>query len=216
MIRIGGLDSGKRRDQSCLVSVLAPTPQHEAFVEGVKFWPRGTEYQNIEDDVARFDIDHPFSRIMVEVNNVGEHVYEALLRRHGVAVRPVTTVAKLSGDRVKKSTASYLRRTMPKNEMVLYFLKLKKQHRVKFPAEPNQDMQQLIKQISAFSEKTTDAGNVRYGAPGSGHDDGVMALLMALFEARRLLEIPQTEHVGGPAFTGGRTIMETVTADDFR
>ena len=169
------------------------------FVEGCKFWPRRTDYEKIEHDVARLHLDFKWTRIICEVNNIGEHVYETMLRKYALPVRPVTTVHKLSGDRVKKSAKERLRRSMPKNEMVLFFLKLKKLHRIKFPSGPNADMKQLMHQIAAFAEKKTESGNVTYAAPGSEHDDGVLALLMALFEARNLLE-NASPAVVGPAY----------------
>ena len=217
MIKTAGLDSGKQKDQSCLVSLQVHS--REVFVEGCKFWPRGTDYQNIEDDVARLHLTHQWRRIMVEVNNVGEHVYEQLLRKYGLPVRPVTTVAKLSGDRIKKSTSQRLRRSMPKNEMVTFYLKLKKLHRVKFPAEPDRNMRQLEKQLTAFTEKKTEAGNITYAAPGSEHDDGVMALLMALFEAKPMLEESLGVHVGGgiprAAAAPQIAIAETIRGSDW-
>ena len=151
---------------------------------------------------------------MCEVNNVGEHVYEVLLRNFGLPVRPVITVGKLSGDRIKKTPAQRLRRSMPKNEMVLFFLKLKKQHRILFPPDPSKDMTQLISQIAAFSEKKTESGNIQYSAPGSEHDDGVMALLMALFEARAMLE-DSAPAVIGPAFLESKNIMEMAAGGGF-
>ena len=213
MIRIAGLDSGKQKDQSCLVSIQVNPILKEVFVEACKFWPRRTEYEKIEADIARIHITRQWRSIMVEVNNVGEHVYETLLRRYGLPVRPVTTIAKLSGDRVKKTTAQRLRRSMPKNEMVLLFLKLKKLHKVKFPKTPSKDMQQLITQLTAFSETKTKAGHVSYGGAGSSHDDGVMSLLMALFEAKPLLEQDNQVHVGGPVShtrASGQVLLEQI------
>ena len=78
-------------------------------------------------------------------------------------------------------------------------------------------MKQLIKQLVAFSEKKTKAGNITYAAPRQEHDDGVMALLMALFEGKPLLEQGVTTHVGG-GIRGNqqqRLIINEVTKDDF-
>ena len=118
-----------------------------------------------------------------------------MLRKWSLPVRPVTTVAKLSGDRMNKPKAQRLRRSMPKNEMVTYYIKLKMRHGILWPADPDDNMKQLIKQMSAFSEYRTESGNIRYAAPGASHDDGVLALLMALFEARPLLETGKPSHV---------------------
>ena len=214
LIRIAGLDSGKQRDQTCLTSVQVHQDKKEFFVEGCKFWPLKTSYEVIETEIAKMHIKSQWSRIIVEVNAVGEHVYESMLRRYGLPVRPVTTVHKLSGDRVKKNPAQRLRRSMPKNEMVLFFLKMKKLHKIKFPINPDDNMKKLIKQLSVFSEKKTESGNITYSSPGLEHDDGVMSLLLALFEAKHLIEDDAT-HIIGTIPKRRSTIMEGISINDF-
>ena len=205
---------GNRRDQSCLTSIQIHQDKKEFFVEGCKFWPLKTAYETIEYDVAKMHIKYQWRRIIVEVNAVGEHVYESMLRNYGLPVRPVTTVHRLSGDRVKKNPAQRLRRSMPKNEMVLFFLKMKRLHKIKFPANPDENMKKLIKQLSIFSEKKTESGNITYSSPGLEHDDGVMSLLLAIFEAKNLIE-DDTSHVIGTIPRRQETIMESISIHDF-
>ena len=180
-----------------MVSVVINQEKNEIFVEGCKFWPRKTSYEKIETDMARLHQVHNWQKIMIEVNGIGEHVYETMRSRHGLPVFPVTTVHKLAGDRILKNKAQRLKRSMPKNEMVMNFLKLKKLHMVKFPKDLDSNMMQLSKQLTAFSEKTTDSGNTTYAAPGNEHDDGVMALLLCLFAALQYIKITTPAHVGG-------------------
>ena len=213
MIRIAGLDSGKKIDQSCLTSVQVHQDKKEIFVEACKFWPLKTDYEKIEEDIMILHSRFNFSTVIIEVNAVGEHVYESL-KNYGLPCKPVTTVHKLSGDRVKKNPSQRLRRSMPKNEMVLFFLKLKMQHKIKFPADPDENMKKLIKQISIFSSKTSESGNTIYASPGDSSDDGTMSLLLAIFEARHLIE-DGGGHIVGTIPKRHQTIMEGITVNDF-
>ena len=171
---------------------------NEIFVEYAKRWLR-EEYLKIEGDIAKMHKRAKWDILAVEQNNTGEHVIEVLKHKYDLPVHPVLTYGKLSDPK-----QHHKQKTMSKPEMVMWYLKAKQNHMVKFPANTqNKDMQELIRQISIFAEHRTDSGTINYHAPGEEHDDLVMALLIACFVARKWIRI--TDNTGG-------TIMGTIDA----
>lgn len=78
---------------------------------------------------------------------------------------------------------------MDKNENVKWFLNMNAEHRIIFPVDKNcsPDMLELKRQIAIFAEHKTEAGSVSYYAPGSEHDDGVMALMINIQKVKQYL-----------------------------
>ena len=79
---------------------------------------------------------------------------------------------------------------MDKNENVKWFLNMKAEHRIIFTTDENcsADMLELKRQIAIFAEHKTEAGSVSCYAPGSEHDDGVMALMINIQKVKQYLK----------------------------
>ena len=120
-----------------------------------------------------------------------------LKKKYNLPVKPILTYGKLSNP-----DDHHNQKTMSKPEMVMWYLKAKQNHQVKFPPLDAQtpDMKELERQVAIFAEHKTEAGNVAYYAPGEEHDDLVMALLTACFAARKWIRLEgdiDTVFVGG-------------------
>jgi hypothetical protein len=180
-MRIAGIDSGKQRDSFAFVGI--EVKNNCIYVLGVKTW-LGRKYIDVENLIAGIHNKQPFNYYCVEINNTGEHVFEALKYQHRIPnVIPTFTSANVK-DQSKINTG----RVMPKNQMVWFMARLFQQNRIKFPKKTNKDIEELKRQISIFSEIITESGNVSYRAEGQEHDDTVMALMLACFLARNFIK----------------------------
>lgn len=199
-MRTGSLDSGKKRDSSCLVGTeVRPDTDGrlKLFVIAAKFWTR-TLYLKMEDDVADIHRRKPFDMVIVEVNHVGEHVYEVLKYKKGMPVLPVTTSKDLKD--IQKIQGY---ETMDKNAMVNLVLQWKLDGLIVFPPIERRtpEIRELVRQYTIFTEHTTESGAVSYRAEGQEHDDGVMSLLINAWYNRR-----HVGHMRGPNSVGPRDI----------
>lgn len=102
----------------------------------------------------------PRAVIMAESNSMGGPIIEAIQRR-GLPVTAFDTTA-LS----KRAIIEALSLAFERNEITI-------------PGEP-----WLIDELLAYEQERLPGGTLRYGAPTGGHDDGVMALAIALHAAK--------------------------------
>jgi len=180
-MRIAGIDSGKKKDSFAFVGI--EIRQNNIYVVGVKTWIR-RNYLEVENLISNIHNTKPFDYYSVEINNTGEHVYEELKYRHRIPnIIPVFTTREVK-DQSKINTG----RVMPKNQMVLWLIRMFQNNRIKFPKKTNKDIEELKRQISIFSEVITEAGQVSYRAEGNEHDDTVMALMLACFIGRNFIK----------------------------
>ena len=178
--RVAGLDPGKQMDSFALVGIEI-RDQKDIYIIGAAQW-KHQDYLKVEDEAEQIHkslAKRPFNDVVIETNNTGWHVVE-ILRKKGMPIRPVTTVAKLT-DKKKIREGN----NMPKNEMVTWFKKMILADRVFFPDKDSPGTKALKAQLPKFSRKLTEAGNISYSAQGKEHDDLVMALLLACYYARR-------------------------------
>lgn len=170
MVKVVGLDPGKQRDSFGIVAC----EKLEGKIR-VKNAQRilGMNYLDVEDYLESLHKAHKFNFFILEVNNTGTHVYE-VLRKKGLPVIPVTTVAEIK-DPSKKNDL----KRMEKNEMVRNMIHWFQDGKIVFPTNCNAELNELKRQLSIFSEVKTETGKVSYRAEGQEHDDLVMALMLA-------------------------------------
>jgi hypothetical protein len=186
-LRIAGLDPGKRKDSFAMV--VTEVADNEVKIKGVKLWNH-RKYIEVEKEIALIQETRPMDFWVLEINNTGEHVFEALVyQRRMTNIIPVFTSRELK-DQVKIAAG----KVMSKNEIVRFCLKLSQNSRegkkpcITFPKDPSRPMQELERQWALFAEKTTEAGNTTYSAEGDEHDDATMALILAVWLGRHYLE----------------------------
>jgi len=149
----------------------------------------GKAYKQVCAEFAEISTKHKFTFNLIEANNTGQFVIEELEQVHHIPVIGVTTTKDIKDEKKKHKV-----QTMDKNENVKWVLNMKAEHRIIFPTDDNcsADMLELKRQIAIFAERKTEAGSVAYYAPGSEHDDGVMALLINCQKAKEYLKVGET------------------------
>lgn len=197
MIRIAGGDPGKNRDYFAFVIIEVTD---KITVKGARQWKKQA-YTDIEQKIAKYHTQYDFDHIVIELNNTGEHVVEVLVRQYGLPIVPVTTSKDLKD--IKKIAGI---KTMDKNEMVGWLSKMFQDNKIVLPIKGSKDMQELKRQINIFAEKRTEAGSISYYAPGSEHDDLVMALMLACFIGRRYMT---TENRSKISITSRKIVPES-------
>lgn len=192
-LRIAGLDPGKRKDSFAMV--VTEVIDNQVIVKGVKLWNH-RKYIEVESEIALIQETNPMDFWVLEINNTGEHVFEALVYQKGMTnIIPVFTSRELK-DQIKIAAG----KVMSKNEIVRFCLKLTQNARegkkpcIVFPKHPSKAMLELERQWALFAEKITEAGNTTYSAEGDEHDDATMALILAVWLGRHYLDRPIEEH----------------------
>ncbi|MCH9657197.1 hypothetical protein K0U27_00645 [archaeon] len=191
-IKILSGDPGKIRDSFFIVGT--EIKQNKLYVR-LSVRRQGRAYKQVCAEYAAISKKHGFKFNLIEANNTGQFVIEELEQVHHIPVIGVTTTKDIK-DEKKKNVVE----RMDKNENVKWFLNMKAEHRIIFPTDENcsADMLELKRQIAIFAEHKTEAGSVSYYAPGSEHDDGVMALLINCQKAKQYLKVGgKGSYVGG-------------------
>lgn len=182
MTKILSGDPGKIRDSFFMVGTE---------VKNGKIYVRlakrrlGKSYLSVCEEFANLSHKHNFDYNVIEYNNTGVAVVEMLTEQFNLPVIPITTINM--GREMKKKVSP---KNMDKYEVVHRFISRKENHQIIFPPDSkcSEDMLELKRQVAIFAEHRTEAGNVQYYAPGSEHDDGIMALLINFNLAERFLD----------------------------
>ena len=186
-------DPGKIRDSFFIVGT--EIRQDKLYVR-LAIQRTGRAYKQVCAEYAEISRKHQFNFNLIEANNTGQFVIEELQQVHHISVIGVTTTKDIK-DEKKKNVVE----RMDKNENVKWFLNMKAEHRIIFPVDTkcSAAMLELKRQIAIFAEHKTDAGSVSYYAPGSEHDDGVMALMINIQKAKQYLKVGDIGvYVGSP------------------
>jgi hypothetical protein len=172
-MKVIGIDSGKQRDSFAIVGVerIYEGWNPKFLVKNAQRW-LGRNYIDVEKDIYKLHQKHPYDQYIIELNNVGHHVYEILSFEMGLPCIPITTAKDLKDPKKKIDP-----RIMDKNDMVRKMIHWFQDGSIVFPKNPNKEVFELKRQLSIFAEHKTEAGNVSYYAEGSEHDDLVMALM---------------------------------------
>lgn len=190
IVKIAALSHSKLRNAIGLVGIEAEPIRQEITVRMAKHWDR-KQLNDIAPDIAQLWNRIQWSQTIID-QMVGEHVIQGLRRTESIPIRIIYIKKKvLDPGEIRRV------KTMDMTEMTQYMLQLKLAHRIKFRDKPSQTMQELETQVSLFSEHTTEAGDVKYYAPGDELDNLTKALIMACFAARPFLQ-DSVEIVGGP------------------
>ena len=190
-------DPGKIRDSFFIVGTEI---KNDKLYVRLSVRRQGRAYKQVCAEYAEISRKHNFRFNLIEANNTGQFVIEELQQVHHIQVIGVTTTKDIK-DEKKKNVVE----RMDKNENVKWFLNMKAEHRIIFPTDDNcsEDMLELKRQIAIFAEHKTEAGSVAYYAPGSEHDDGVMALMINIQKAKQYLK------VGGSGIYVGSQLNDT-------
>jgi len=180
-VKILSGDPGKIRDSFFIVGT--EIKNNKLYVK-LAIRRLGKAYKAVCTEFAKLSKKYNFDFNLIEANNTGQFVIEELNTVHHLNVIPVTTTANLKSEDKKRDVT-----VMDKNENVKWLLNMKSEHRIIFPESGSEDMEELKRQISIFSEHITEAGSVSYYAPGTEHDDGVMALLINCQKAKQYLRV---------------------------
>ncbi len=151
-----GVDWGRKNDYTALVVIDATTHDMVAFD---RFNEIGWQHQR--ERLVRLAQAWGVAVIYAEENSIGSVNIEAL-QSEGLPVRPFVTTAKS-----KPEAILGLSHALETGELRL------------------QANDVLLNELTAYAMTRTPNGTYRYGAPSGLHDDGVMALALAWFGAKR-------------------------------
>ena len=181
-IKILSGDPGKIRDAFFIVGTEIT---NDKLYVRLAIQRKGRAYKQVCAEFAEISRKHKFTFNLIEANNTGQFVIEELQQVHHIPIIGVTTTKDIKDEKKKNQVER-----MDKNENVKWFLNMKAEHRIIFPTDDNcnEDMLELKRQIAIFAEHKTDAGSVSYYAPGSEHDDGVMALMINIQKVKQYLK----------------------------
>jgi hypothetical protein len=154
---VAGLDLAKVEDFTVLV--IADRAGRVVFMDRFHRLDWALQISRIRAATERYGR----ARTLVDTTGAGEPVFESL-RREGVNVEAYPFTAKS-----KAALIDNLSLRLEKRELKLPRYEL-------CPA--------LIDELEAFEYSTTDNGHVRTGAPGGMHDDCVIALALAAWQAK--------------------------------
>ena len=189
-IYLAGIDTGKHKTFAALVSLQCYPKANFVFIDYAKKWPLKTEYLKVVSDIKKLQTKLHYQAIGLEINNAGTGVYE-LMKVAKLPVHPITTVGKIVDPKKLDDP-----KKLSKPNMAKYILRLKQDHKIKFPQDPqNQYIRELMLQFKLFKQHVTDAGNETFSAPGRAYDDLVMAMFMAMKLAQRWIKIVTPNHL---------------------
>ena len=192
-IYLAGIDTGKHKTFAALVGLQCYPKANFVFIDYAQKWPLKTEYIKVVSDIKKLQTKMRYQSIGLEINNAGTAVHE-LMTLAKLPVVPLTTVGKIT-DPAKLEDSNYMRYKVSKVLMPKYILRLKQQHKIKWPDKPkNQYIRELLTQFSLFKQNVTDAGNETFSAPGGAYDDLVLAFFMAMKLAQKWIRIVEPNH----------------------
>ena len=183
MVKILSGDPGKLRDAFFRVGTEIKSGKIHVKLAKKRV---GKDYKAVCGEFAEDSRKYNFDYNVIEYNNTGVFVVEELIEEYGLAVMPITTV-NLGRDIKKKVNP----KSMDKYEIVHWTIS--NLDKIIFPpnSKCSPDMIELKRQWQIFSEHRpagVGTGNFQYAAPGSEHDDGVMALLINIHIGRNFLD----------------------------
>jgi Terminase RNaseH-like domain len=179
---VAGIDLGKRADYTVL-SVLELLPQSIYRVLGLERW-RGSDYNAVADVVAEILATPPLDgqvEVWMDTTGVGDAVietYDGIWRRGKLRgrVHRLTTTSGMEPNPAKG--------TIPKADLVARLEVALQEGRLLIP-ERLHLAPALRAELADFAAKVSKSGHVAFEALGSGHDDMVMSLCLALHGATR-------------------------------
>ncbi|XOB40832.1 MAG: terminase large subunit domain-containing protein [Candidatus Nealsonbacteria bacterium] len=161
---IGGLDLAKEEDFTAFV-IGDKISNEIVFVDRWQKIPYPAQRQRI----LKIAKDYSPCRIIIDSRNIGSMMSDEL-RREGVSVQDFTAVGTISKDWKKRGSKEKL------VEKTMNFFEAKE------ISIPNHTA--LLDELSSYSYRLSDFGNIRYGSPVGLKDDLVDALMLCCWGLR--------------------------------
>lgn len=195
-----GLDLGKQRDYSALVVIENPAEERLHSIRFLHRWPLGTKYQSIIDDL----LSQILPNLQKQANGEWVHL---CVDATGVGAAPVETLAQqlyqhqckgslsgidlmaylITGGQTGHGEPAYgmTKRFIPKLDLAAQVEVALQNQQLLIPIQ-SPLAETLTTELQNFHLKQTPAGNVTAAAwREADHDDLVLALAIALHEARQ-------------------------------
>ena len=189
------LDTGGSVDFAALNMCTVDIPARKIYIRDNMFWKVNEKdkvtFGSIRNDIAILHQTIKFGMLGCETNNYGRSEMESLRRDYGIKMHGVNTVGKITSDDVIQKGES-----MDKNAMVKFVNSWRqnavddpgnhlKLGQIVLPVQKTPEMITWMNQLDSFVRKDPEGigatGAPKYGAEGSGHDDGIMAALGNIF-----------------------------------
>jgi len=193
-IKSAFLDTGGSVDSACLTMFRTDVPARIIYVTGAMYWKLDERqkilFATIRNDIAKLHLINKFDMMGCETNNYGRNEMESLRLEYGIAMHGITTSGKITNEKVIK------RGIMMDKHAIIQFANQWRTNvladpdnehplgQIKFPKKKTDDLKQLIFELDSFIRKEPQGigtGQPKYGAAGSGHDDGPLSMLGHLF-----------------------------------
>ncbi len=203
-VKLAGLAHSKLRNAIGFVGIEANPMEGTINVKLAKHWDR-KDINSVAPDVAEMYNKFNWTNTIVDLA-VGEGLL-ATMRRKSIPMRVIFIKNKVTD-------VTEIRRVkqMDLIDMVQYMLQLKLAHKIKFPIKPTPSMQVLEDQTALYAEHSTEAGGIKYYAPGDEMDDLIKALITVSFACRPFLQ-DSVEIIAGPVRPKRVTIFDVAEAN---
>lgn len=191
MVKTAFLDTGGIVDSACLTTCRVDIPNRIIYVTGAKYWKIDEKdnmyFATIRNDIAKLQRINQYSLIGCETNNYGRTEMESLRREYGIKMIGINTAGKVTDPKkIRKGlsmdkeaiiqfTNSWRQNTRvdPQNNLRL--------GQIKFLKQKTPDLLKLVNELDTFVRKDPEGigatGRPKFGAEGTGHDDGPMSML---------------------------------------
>lgn len=173
IINILGADPGRTKDPFAIVLIAVDIDAKTITIKGARQFVN-QKFQDVELEISKIVKKLNIDYIAVETNFNAETA-ENLRFSHNLPVRYVYTTKNLREEKPG---------TMDKNAMTLWLIRVHQDGILKWSELSNDYMKELYRQWTMFGEYHKD----RYEAPPGDHDDMLMALMLACFIGKQILE----------------------------
>ena len=191
MLKTAFLDTGGSPDFAAFTMARVNVPARIIYITGAMFWQINEKdkitFASIRNDIAKLHIINKFDLMGCERNNFGRNEMESLRREYGIKMIGINTTGKITSEDIAKRGES-----MDK-EAIIKFVNSWRQNviadpendhklgQIKFLKKKTVELTKLVNELDSFVRKVPEGigttGRPKFGAEGSGHDDGVMSML---------------------------------------
>jgi hypothetical protein len=195
MIDTGFLDTGGAADFAAFNMCTVNIPERKIYIRDTVFWKISEEdkvtFASIRNDISILHKTIKFYLIGCETNNYGRSEMESLRRDYGIRMHGINTTGKITSEDIIKKGES-----MDKNAVIKFVNSWRqnahddphnhlKLGQIILPKKKSETMIKWMNQLDTFVRKDPEGfgatGQPKYGAEGTGHDDGIMASLGNIF-----------------------------------
>lgn len=191
VLKSGFLDTGGSPDAACFTICRIDIPARIIYVTGAMYWTLSEKdnilFATIRNDIAKLHMIHHFDLMGCETNNYGRNEMESLRREYGIKMIGINTTGKITDEKKMRKGLSMDKEAIVKftnswrqNPLVDPPNKFKL-GQIKFLKQKTPDLIQLVNELDSFVRKMPEGigttGRPKFGAEGSGHDDGPMSML---------------------------------------